>query len=724
MPPKLNPQHITRVTRRPKGIPTGNINQLTKPGLRLNPKVIQTDDVPPHPPDNIPSILTPPDQSSPQEAHTVKEPKRWQTLYAPVQAFYIAKLTPLCAVDKSTTRWIRNAADERAAQEGMKFSQRKGQFVVDWIEEYCRLYEDSAFVRAGSPLLCDDWQYEYFMQLFGWQRNSEELGGWIRRFTHAGIWIAKKNAKSPTLAATGLYMLIGDGEQGQKCYSVARDGKQAKIAHNHAIEMVKMSPILIGECKINHTDGIIRHIPTKSVFSVVHGENSRSTEGFNGSLFCDETHVLDQQHMDRLKRAGISRREPLHVEVSTAGNNADGYGLNRYEYGKRIYEMKSDRDYNPHFLFIDFSIDQKVQMDNLRDEKFVSNIAPICNPALGRILRKEEFMSDWRDAIQSDTELRQFAMYRLNLWLKDSATWVELADWLRCSKSPLADSLTEEAQETYEQSTEIVHENGRPVLRSTELPVYKQYTLEHLMEYPCVGGLDLSKTLDMTALTLIFAVPDELLGVRPYTWTWHWLPYVTADKYRRYIDLDRPEFRPWLQLVNQKTIDYEVIARRLEWIRDNFDLRSLGYDTYNSSDIVRYLINDYGWNEEMLVKVPQNMKFMGPITKEIERWIIRHEIHHPDNSLLSWQFQHVSLDTDRLGNYRIVKPDRDDYRKIDGIISLLIAGVTLCSDPTIWTPSHNSILLYDRKSSDQAGKASEISLTSSNMQDEYHPFES
>lgn len=619
-----------------------------------------------------------PVEEAPKPKGTLREPPRWKELYTEKQNFYIAKYKPLCTVDAKTVRWIRNAADERAAQEGMRFSERRGQYVVDWVERYCRLYEDSAFVKAGSPLLCEDWQYEYFMQLFGWQQHSEEFGEWIRRFTHAGIWIAKKNAKSPTLAATGLYMLIGDGENGQKCYSVARDGKQAKIAHNHAIEMVKMSVDLLSECKINHTEGVIKHVPTASIYSVVHGENSKSTEGFNGSLFCDETHVLEQHHMDRLKRAGISRKEPLHVEVSTAGNNADGYGYNRYEYGKRIYFMESPEDYNPNFLFIDFSIDQKVTLDKLRNEDYVMSISLPCNPSLGRILPRQQFLSDWRDSCLSETELRQFAMYRLNLWLKDSAGWVELGDWLSCSQSPL----------------------------STELE--RQYTLEDLMPYPCVAGLDFSKTTDMTALTLIFAVPDENIGVRPYTWTWHWLPERTALKYKRFIDLFKEEYKPWLHIIKQRTIDHEHVARRLEWVRENFDIRAVGYDKFNAMECLTYLMNEHGWSEYMFLKVPQQMQYMGPMTKEVERWILRHEVHHPDNSLLSWQFQHVTLDTDKLGNYKPIKPELTDYRKIDGIISMIIAACALCSDETIWTPKMGSILLFDREETQKQGQTSKL----------------
>lgn len=711
--PQLSPRYLTETTIPQNATQQGNqavrqpvrwINPYlkTEPVQPLNPQYLK----PNHersetgssiPSEDVQSTSSDGESSSgsssgslilPEPLPPIKRPERWEKLYQEPINFYIAKLTPISCIPKSTLTWIRNASDERAAQEGMRFHEQSGQWVVDWVQEHCILYEG---IKANTPLICDDWQYEYFMQLFGWMRFSDEVATmhpdrspWIRRFSHAGIWIAKKNAKSPTLAATGLYMFVGDGEEGQKCYSVARDGKQAEIAHNHVIEMVYNSPKLSQEIRHKKTDNRLIHRRSKSQYTIVCGENYKSTEGYNGSLFVDETHVVDQQHVDRLKRAGISRIEPVHVEMSTAGNNADGYGYNRYQYGQRVSQMEQDDHYNPHFLFMDFSVDQTVTMDKLRDKEFVESIAPFCNPSMGRILRKEEFVADWQDSCQSETELRKFAMYRLNLWLKDSASWVELSDWLSCSKSPIADELTNYANDG----------------------TYHQYTLDDLKDYPCVAGLDMSKTQDMSALSLVFAVPDENMpcGFRPYTWTWHWLPECTANKISRFIDLKADKYKPFIHLLQSTTIDYELIATKLEWIKANYDLRCLGYDIFNAIPLLKCLINDYGWDaDHEIIKVPQVMRIMAPACKDVERWIIRKEIHHPANELLNWQFQHVALEEDKHGNYRVIKPSVHDYRKVDGIVSIIIACAVLVSDDSICSRDSGSLLLYERKAPTQPG---------------------
>lgn len=713
-------------------------------------------------------------QHTPFESSKANCPNRWYNAYSDRVTFYINRLTPTCFLPPQTIRWCRNASDERAAQEGMRFVEEVGQFVVDWVQSHCILYEGS---RANESLICDDWQYEYFMQMFGWLRLSEEVGRWLRRFTHAGVWIAKKNAKSPTLAATGLYMFVGDGEQGQHCYSVAKDGKQALIAHTHAIEMVNNSPKLASEIRHRKTDNALIHRKSKSTYVLVAGDNKRaaeSTEGFNGSLFVDETHVVDQQHMDRLKRAGISRDEPVHVEMSTAGNNADGYGYNRYQYGQRVSALASPNDYNPHFLFIDYSTDQSVTIDKLRDRDFVERIAPLCNPAMGRIIKKYEFLADYQDSLKSDTELRNFAMYRLNLWLNYNAVWIELADWLRCAESPIRDMKIEldvsptnrtdnipsdylSAQfpnpNSYDAQPDPLASGVRPSAQSPSsqnattdsesinsfvsdslnsgvhaTSPYRphinqfQYTLSDLAEYPCVGGLDMSIVKDMTALTLIFAVPDDILGVRPYTWTWHWLPELTALSYQGKVDLWSPKLAPFITLLKQPTIDFEVVATKLEWVRSNLDFRCLGYDVFNSVPLINCLINDYGWDELSILKVPQQLRVMGPITKLVERWIVRHEIHHPNNELLNWQFQHTTLEDDKHGNYKVVKPHKDDYRKVDGVVSMLIASIVLTlPELGLWSRDSGSILLYERKPKADGG-VQEIGTTKSyNEKGEWEP---
>jgi phage terminase large subunit-like protein len=246
------------------------------------------------------------------------------------------KLPSRRRVDSATKRWIRNAADERAVRNGCWFDEARGQLPIDWAEEYLRLWEGE---QAGEPLIAHDWQVEGTLRLFGWVRHSDRWGRDVRRFTQASFWVPKKSKKSPTAAWWGLYLFAGDGEQGQKVFSGAKDGTQAGLMQRHAFEMAKASPALAAVCKFRENDMRITHVPTRSTYTILSSGDSRSQkakEGINGSIIIDETHVVDDEFMRRINRAGISRSEPLLIEVSTAGKDPNCYGRRRYDHGKRV----------------------------------------------------------------------------------------------------------------------------------------------------------------------------------------------------------------------------------------------------------------------------------------------------------------------------------------------------------------------------------------------------
>ena len=100
--------------------------------------------------------------------------------------------------DKLTKSWMRDASDELAVRNGCWFDEQRGQYAVDWMEEYLHLYEG---VWADQNFECRDWQYEGVMRLFGWVRpnidwRDEIDSDWIRRFRSWIVFIAKKNKKS------------------------------------------------------------------------------------------------------------------------------------------------------------------------------------------------------------------------------------------------------------------------------------------------------------------------------------------------------------------------------------------------------------------------------------------------------------------------------------------------------------------------------------------------
>lgn len=532
------------------------------------------------------------------------------------------------SIDATTRKWIRNAADERAAANGCRFDEARGQFVVDWIERYCKLYEG---VPPNTPMRLDDWQYDATMRIFGWVRYSNDWGREVRRFRRVSVWIPKKNGKSPTLAAWGVYLLCGDGESGQKVYSTAKDGKQALISHMHAIEMVRRSPTLLDECKVNQSTWQLAHLPSTSIYRIVAGDNPQSQEGLNGSVMVDETHVVNRELMAILRGAGISRSEPLQIEVSTAGNNPDGYGKSQWDYGVSVNAGEFE---DQEFLYIAYSAPQE-----LSDEELDANLlkyAKMANPTLGRIVKEEEFVASYNAAKRSLSLLLEFKMYRLNIWMRSSNPWLKVADWAQCRRD---------------------------------------FTEADLEGRECVAALDLSRTRDMCALALLFPADEE---GEYYLLPYFWLPEDAAREQAHLAPFLQWASAGHLMLTPGNVVDYTFIKETIRGLCERFIFRELAYDTKYAEDLTQWCECELGIQR---VAFPQTLMALALPTAEFERCVLAQKMWHNGHPVMTWQVGHVQVRADANQNKRPVKPKSDDYRKIDGIIAAIMALGRLVEEP-------------------------------------------
>lgn len=537
---------------------------------------------------------------------------------------------------RTTKKWTRNRSDELAVAKGCWFSEEAGQFVVDWIQRYCRLYEGE---YAGQVMELRDWQYECTMRLFGWQRWSERWNRAIRRFREGSIFVGKKNKKSPQLAAWGLYLLCGDGEQGQKIFLAAKDGMQARdIAGKHVLEMLRQSPELSVECTINKSTMQVTHERTRSILRPLSSATSRtkeSKEGINGSVLVDEVHVVDKDLMSRVSRAGISRAEPLHIEVSTAGNNPDSYGKERFDRALKVIsgEIEDQELFAAVYAAPQDLSDADLAADPLKWGR-------MANPSFGHTVEEAEYLRDYERSKVSITSLAEFKMYRLNIWQHTSNPWLKIGDWQKCRR---------------------------------------EFTEADLEGRKCWAGLDLSRTQDMSALVLIFPMDEpETYRILPF----FWLPEQVGREKNHLV-----QFLSWanaglLTLTPGNVIDYGFIRAQFRKLAKRFRIQELAYDSKYAEETTQALeqgvMDDRGSVIEEGTGVPRFIfpqtitEFAGP-TAEFERLVISERLHHNGHAVLSWQISHTQVRTDCNQNKRPVKPERSDLKKIDGVVAGIMA---------------------------------------------------
>jgi phage terminase large subunit-like protein len=511
--------------------------------------------------------------------------------------------------------WIRNAADEKAADAGYFMDEARGEHICNFIESNLCLYEGD---YAGKPVRLMDWQIDLFYRLFGWVTESEFYGREIRRFRIASCWLPKKNGKSPMGAFVGLYLLAADGEPGNHVYSCARDSKQAGIVHKNARMMVEQSPALNQLCMINNSTGVISYEPTHSNYQIVAGSNYQSLEGLNGSCVVDEVHVLDPRTANAIEHAGISRSEWLRFEISTAGNNPIGYGRRQWEYGEKVNSGAID---DHEFFFLKYGADPKLTDDELQHP----DVWKAANPSMGTIISQDEFTKSMQRARRSLSDWQNFKMYRLNIWGTSESPWLRIEDWNKC------------AVET------------EP---------------EDLAGMECIAGIDLSRTRDMTAVVLVFTHGDEFT-LLPY----FFYPEEAAKNNSHIAPYLQWANDGWLELIPGAVIDYAYIENRIAELAEIYIITEIVYDRMYAEDLTTRIENQLGC---LRTNFPQTiMHYAGP-TAEFERLVIAKKLRHLNNPILNWQAASVTIKTDANNNKRPVKPGSESQRKIDGIVAAIM----------------------------------------------------
>lgn len=551
--------------------------------------------------------------------------------------------------DAETLAAVATAADERAVKAGCRFDPERADFACQWMETYLRLYEGDQAGQSLTLLPC--WR-DYFRALYGWVRWSAEWGCWVRRFTHASFWGAKKNGKSPMAAAHNLYLLCGDNEPGQKVYQAAANGEQARIAQMHAVNMVRQSPELAADCKVNNQTLLIAHLPTNSQLMILTGDDSRgakSKEGLNGSVTYDEMHVVNREIEERTSRAGISRKEPINASFSTAGDDPSSVGYQRAAYGRQV---NSGERNDIHFLHVEYTAPEKVKESDI--EERLEEFGRQANPAWGRLIKPTEFRADWERSKGSPREVARFKQYRLNLWVGSTNQWLDSAGWER---------------------------GGR------------KYTLADLAGRDCFAALDLSRTRDMTAFVLVFPEDD---GEGVTAWPMFWLPEDSARERDHLFP-----YRSWaaaghLTLTKGGVVDYaQVKAEIRAAVRTHrLNLLKWFYDPHYAEEITQQLAEGETMGGETengiggeRVSFPQTITHMTGPAKEFERRVSAGLVRHPNNAVMTWQVGHCEAKTDVNQNVRPVKPHPSSGKSVDGVVACVMCFAELLTQKESFYPA-------------------------------------
>ena len=516
---------------------------------------------------------------------------------------------PACKLHRQAAE--RHLADlVHAGRRGLTFDRRKALEAI----ERCRLFRHTKGEWRGRRLELEPWQQFVVGSLFGWRRRDG-----TRRFRTAYIEIPRKNGKSTLVAAIVLLATFLDGEPGAEGYCAATMRDQARIVFDIAREMVSLNPALRERIEVRRHDVISER---SGSFLRPLSADAHRLDGLNPhAVAIDELHAHPTGEVVQVMKTAVgSRREPLLVEITTAGNNRHSVCWQEREFASRVLDPHDPAQGDSLFAFVT-GLDEG---DDWRDPASWEK----ANPNWGVSVKEDSFRADCERAQAMPSEQNSFRQKRLNEWVNQAVRAIDMAVW-------------DEGGEPFDEDTLI----GRR----------------------CFGGLDLARTRDVSAFVLLF--PPEAADETWKVLARYWIPDedITERSRRDRVPYERWRHEERIVATPGNVTDFDFIEDEVLTLSTRYEIAEVAFDRTFAGQITTHL------GEEGLTMVPfgQGYRDMGHPTDEMMRLLISRRLQHGGCPVLRWMADNLVVVKGPAGTD---KPDKQKSReKIDGIVALVMA---------------------------------------------------
>lgn len=511
-------------------------------------------------------------------------------------------------------RMVREMSDDTFP---FYFNEEVGQYVIDFIETFCRHYEGE---HAGELVKLELWQKAFVQNIFAWLERDTE----VRRFREYALEVPRKHGKSFLSGCIAVYMLVADEEPGAQVYSAANKLDQAKIVYNVAKNIIDQSADL--RALVKSTREGLSFKMTRSVMKPLPNE-SKSLDGLNIHFAAlDEVHESrDRNLYDVLKQGMKARRQPLLGCITTSGFYREGLYDSLHEYWCNVAtgNVKDDRIFP-----VVYKLDSEEEwLDPTKWKK--------ANPGLGTIKSYQQLADDVERAKNDQSYKPTLLVKDFNIKQNQSVAWLSF------------DSLVNE--------TDI--------------------DMDYIRNSYAIGGCDLSATTDLTCATLLLQKPEDN---NVYVLQQYFLPSLRIENVEAKTATEAPyriwAEKGWLTICEGAQVDYNDVTEWFVKMVKEYNIRPL-YICYDRA-LAGYWsqqMSEYGFNMEKTAQGPftwsQPMKLMGAAFEE-------HRVIYNNNPILRWCLSNTAAKALNRDGIETIQPVKiQQHRRIDGTVSLLNAWV-------------------------------------------------
>jgi phage terminase large subunit-like protein len=401
---------------------------------------------------------------------------------------------------------------------------------------------------VGLPFTLLPWHSFVVGSLFGWRKDSGRM-----RFRSAWLETGKGQAKSPLMAAIGLYMMGWYGIRRSKVFAIGQDRKTANVLFKDAVSMCRGnipgteegeedSLVLRGEVIIRgeHDNAFkIEHPDTESIFQAL--ANGEAISGPKPTLVAaDEIHEFKSNDPIETWKRAIAKMpgDALMLLGTNTPSSNQIVGTDYSEFYQKV--AKGEIDDDEAFAFI-ARVD-KADRANVFDNE---NCWPKALPALNVTFPVENIRGEVNTAkVLLSTA---FSVKRLYFGIPIGSTdfWI-----------------AEEAWAAVQGTVDEKKMKGRK----------------------CWLSLDLSQKNDLTALTATWEGEDGHL----YSKTWYW---TTKDRIKERGLADNAPYEQWVEknvltAVPGAVIDKTFVAAEVKRICAEHNVQFMAFDVAGMADFI------------------------------------------------------------------------------------------------------------------------------------------
>ncbi len=493
------------------------------------------------------------------------------------------------------------------------FNQKKANMAIRFIQTFCRHHEGAL---APGRIRLELWQKALISVIFGIVDDEN-----VRVFREILIVMGRKNGKTLLAACLMALILYLDPDYGKRVYTVATKLDQARLSYEALFQMIQKEPELADITKKRRTDIYIAET-NSSAMPIAFSE--KKTDGLNPSgAVCDELGAWQGEQGLRqyqvMKSALGARKQPLLVSITTAGYVNDGIYDEMIRRATAVINGTSRETRLAPFLYM---IDDPDKWDQISEIQKA-------NPNLGVSLTVDNMLEEIAAAEQSLSQAAEFKTKVCNLKQNASTAWLNAKDVNLCFSN-----------------------TGK--------------TLEDLRHSYALMGIDLSMSVDLTAIVLLVQKGDTVWFFSRFYMPKNKIEEATARDgipYRKYVE------QGYLILSGDNVVDYHDVENFYLELRTKYEILPMktGFDRYSAA----FLVQDLQGMGYHLESVSQGSNLTGVIV-DTEGMIKDGTLRSAeDNNLMKIHMMDSALHTYEDNRRRLVKVSSTAH--VDGMAALLDA---------------------------------------------------